>query len=80
MTTLITATKRDGSTRRCTAKCYNAKGKSCTCICGGRYHGIGFNPDKEPSSLGFLENLGRRHPDFTFSFPAFRLELLDRED
>ncbi len=27
-------------TRRCDARCHNAKGKRCTCICGGRYHGI----------------------------------------
>lgn len=26
--------------RRCDSRCHNAKGKRCTCICGGRYHGI----------------------------------------
>lgn len=28
-------------TGRCDAKCYNAKGHHCTCICGGINHGKG---------------------------------------
>jgi len=28
-------------TRRCDARCHNAKGKRCTCWCGGLYHGVG---------------------------------------
>lgn len=27
--------------RTCNAKCYHAKGDRCTCVCGGRNHGIG---------------------------------------
>jgi hypothetical protein len=27
--------------RRCDATCHNAKHATCTCICGGRYHGTG---------------------------------------
>jgi len=38
--TIITMTK-DGKTRRCDARCYNAIGKKCACICGGRNHGAG---------------------------------------
>lgn len=26
---------------RCDAKCYNAKGPDCHCICGGANHGVG---------------------------------------
>lgn len=44
MTTLI---KRKGApghiTGRCDAKCYNAKGPKCKCICRGDNHGVGLN-------------------------------------
>lgn len=44
MATLITHTTGDGSqTRRCDARCYEAKHDKCTCICGGANHGIGHN-------------------------------------
>lgn len=32
---------RDGPTQRCDARCYNAKGGKCACICGGRNHSAG---------------------------------------
>lgn len=41
MATLIQETHSCGSRRRCDARCYNATGKKCTCICGGRNHGVG---------------------------------------
>jgi len=44
MSTLILAKTPNGSPRgRCDAKCYNAKGTKCTCICGGVNHGAGKN-------------------------------------
>lgn len=44
MSTLIIVRTPDGSPRgRCDAKCYNAKGPKCTCICGGVNHGAGKN-------------------------------------
>lgn len=42
MSTIITQTS-GGRTRRCDAKCYNAKGRKCRCICGGLNHGVGLN-------------------------------------
>jgi hypothetical protein len=27
--------------RRCDEKCYSAKTAKCTCICGGKNHGVG---------------------------------------
>ena len=27
--------------RRCNAKCYNARGQECSCLCGGVNHGVG---------------------------------------
>jgi len=41
MTTLISAHNGDGCIGRCDARCYNAKGERCRCICGGRNHGVG---------------------------------------
>jgi len=41
MTTLIAAYDSSGCIGRCDARCYNAKGERCRCICGGRNHGVG---------------------------------------
>lgn len=42
MTTILLGRPRDGKfQRRCDARCYNAKGHKCTCICGGKNHGAG---------------------------------------
>lgn len=44
MTTIILRKNKDGAiTGRCDARCYNAKGKKCNCICGGDNHGKGIN-------------------------------------
>lgn len=34
MTTLLLAGKR-----RCDARCHEARGKACVCVCDGHYHG-----------------------------------------
>ena len=41
MTTLISYQSSGGEQGRCDAKCYNAWGPECHCICGGGNHGIG---------------------------------------
>lgn len=41
MTTLITWSTGTGQHFRCDAKCYNAKGQKCVCLCGGKNHGAG---------------------------------------
>jgi hypothetical protein len=41
MTTLIAIYNGDGCTGRCDAKCYNAWGPECHCICQGGNHGAG---------------------------------------
>jgi len=44
MTTIIIRKNKDGAiTGRCDARCYNAKGKKCKCVCGGTNHGKGIN-------------------------------------
>jgi hypothetical protein len=41
MTTLIAIYTGDGCVGRCDAKCYNAWGPDCHCICQGGNHGAG---------------------------------------
>ena len=41
MPTLITQKVGSGPTRRCDAKCHDAKKSKCTCICKGMNHGAG---------------------------------------
>lgn len=41
MNAVITYQSSDGTRRRCDARCYNATTRKCTCICGGRNHGVG---------------------------------------
>lgn len=41
MATLLAVGDKDGIHRRCDARCYDASGEICTCICGGRNHGVG---------------------------------------
>jgi len=41
MTTLIAVYNGERCIGRCDAKCHNAKGPVCTCICGGKNHGVG---------------------------------------
>jgi hypothetical protein len=41
MTTLISYQSSGGDQGRCDAKCYNAWGLECHCICQGGNHGLG---------------------------------------
>jgi hypothetical protein len=38
---LIEVRNSRGVVGRCDANCYQAKGDTCTCICGGVNHGVG---------------------------------------
>jgi hypothetical protein len=41
VTALIAVYTGDGCAGRCDAKCYNAWGPECHCICQGANHGVG---------------------------------------
>jgi hypothetical protein len=41
MTTVIAVYSSDGCEGRCDAKCHDAKGTLCDCVCRGRLHGCG---------------------------------------
>jgi len=40
---LIQQRDSSGILKTCDAKCYNAHGKRCKCLCGGSNHGVGLN-------------------------------------
>lgn len=47
MTTLIEVRDKDGHlTGRCDARCYNAKGPKCKCVCSALNHGVGLSEAK----------------------------------
>jgi hypothetical protein len=41
MATLLAVYNSEGLIGRCDARCYHARWEDCTCICGGRNHGVG---------------------------------------
>ena len=51
MTTLLT-TGFGQNTRRCDAKCYNAHGEECECICEGMNHGVGLATARDRAEFG----------------------------
>lgn len=51
MTTLIQTHGGD----RCDARCYDARGPDCSCVCGGRNHGKGLQAALEQTLESFEE-------------------------
>jgi len=44
MTALLLHHRQDGTLiSKCDEKCYNGKGPTCVCCCGGRNHGVGID-------------------------------------
>lgn len=41
MATIFSVRNSDGCVGRCDAKCHEATGFDCKCICGGAFHGVG---------------------------------------
>lgn len=44
-------------TRRCDARCYNAEGGECDCVCGGVNHGKGYAAAAENTAQFAIEKL-----------------------
>jgi hypothetical protein len=64
MTTLIAVYNSEGCVGRCDARCYNAEGDVCTCICGGANHGAGLNKAADNTrdlAESWLEAYGIEH-------------------
>lgn len=62
--TLIHVGNSSGTVGRCDAKCYDATGPDCDCICGGRNHGKGLEPAVDNARECFAEIL-KEHPEAT---------------
>jgi len=50
MATVIAVYNSEGCVGRCDARCHEAKGFDCKCICGGALHGVGSKITREDSS------------------------------
>jgi hypothetical protein len=55
--TLIVAANSDGVYGRCDAKCHNATGPRCDCICRGAFHGLGAG---SPELLEAVQKCGEK--------------------
>ena len=65
MPTLMTMGNSEGE-RRCDARCYDATGPECDCICGGMNHGKGLKAATENTcehGKMLLEKIKREHPE-----------------
>lgn len=77
MATLIIARKSDGSLiGRCDARCYNAKGPKCTCICGGKNHGAGIHKAIDNTRTIFDRHISD-NPDAQVIIKPVQLTLYD---
>lgn len=47
MTTLVSVHNSEGCVGRCDARCYEAQGPDCDCVCGGKNHGAGLEKAME---------------------------------
>ena len=57
MTTLIVVVNSGRVMGRCDALCYDATAPKCTCICGGKNHGVGLQKAAEQVSQYTEEQL-----------------------
>lgn len=81
MSTMIAAYNSSGCIGRCDAKCYDAEGDDCNCICGGANHGKGKNQAAQNTGKlaeEWLKEYGIDHPfERAEVFPKpVQLELL----
>lgn len=74
MVTLISTGGALGD-RRCDAKCYDADGGRCACICGGANHGVGRTQASDQTAV-MAETLMRRHGG-DVTIPGEQLNLLN---
>jgi len=81
VTTIYSVYNSDGCLGRCDAKCHEAKGEECNCICGGVMHGVGskiaLEDRKYLTDEDILENVQDRNVDGSLRVycPVHQLEL-----
>lgn len=83
MTTLILVRNSSGVVGRCDARCYNADGDVCDCVCGGANHGKGYGQAvanvRACMEQLVAEALDARHEqgDVEFGVPILQLSMFD---
>jgi hypothetical protein len=83
VTTLIAVYTSEGCEGRCDAKCYNAWGPECHCICQGGNHGVGKQEAVDNTrelAEGWLEQARANGQDITsaeFAIDAQHQPLFD---
>ena len=84
MTTLLKHYNRHGLVGRCDARCYDAKGPICRCICNGRFHGKGFAQAQQELTVGILGELlieaGRKRVELRVSAKASKAVTAKEQD
>ena len=67
MTTVFSVHNSDGCVGRCDARCHEAEGDECHCICGGAFHGVGSKIARADRNFlteaEILENCEKLYPD-----------------
>jgi len=86
MATLMAIYNSEGCVGRCDATCYAAKHQRCTCICGGRNHGVGRQKAeanvREAAGLALpsADFLERRLEDLAKGGPLVMVDRLEHPD
>jgi hypothetical protein len=63
---LISFSNSNGRIGRCDANCYNATNTKCTCICGGKNHGVGLTQARDNTAQQgalWLDRWEAQHPN-----------------
>jgi hypothetical protein len=79
MTTLIAVYNSRGCVGRCDARCYEAKSKTCHCICGGKNHSAGKSKSLQNNAerVGLTDDDLKRFAEATGRDPK-DLRVIDR--
>lgn len=83
---LIEVRKRDGTVvGRCDARCYNARGGNCSCICGGANHGAGLDRAMDNTSAmveTWIEDFAKRHnlDEYESRVAPLQMRMFDGRD
>jgi hypothetical protein len=81
MTTIIAAYNGDKCLTRCNYRCYEARKKSCNCICKGKNHGVGLAQairNAATARLHWAKEWKDAHPETThIEHPSLQMLLLD---
>jgi hypothetical protein len=59
MGALLRVTDSEGHSETCDARCYNAIGPDCSCICGGENHGKGFDFAKQNTHMHGMDMMDK---------------------